>query len=1032
MKKICSAILSLSMLFASVSFSSLKAYAEDLPGNLYQNGDFENGKAEPHVMMESGTVGGLVATDEQAHSGSYSLKVTGRSSQADAWGQRLTVEKGKTYIFTGYVRLASNAKNNKIPVNIYWFEGDGIINKLYTQEEQPWANKNGWTQLIDVFTATESGTIWPELIGWDYSKGLDDYYVDDIYFGELALSEIEITTNKSAVIPLQGETRMKLTATGLNQLGNSYGVTGGSCKWSMDDTEDVYIEGDELVIKSTANAGIVTITVEAAAGDSGISKSFDIQLTKQSILDATNLYVNGNLETGSVEPFTKRSSSVVSLSLEDKDVHGGNYALKITGRESNSSVWGQKISISEGKTYILRGYGKLASDTKNGSVPAEWYWFDGSSLITKHSAPVVFLTKSGWIRTDCVITANKSGDTWPELIAWETGKVMDDYLADDLYFGELMLTKKEIKIPQEIEIPKEGEIAENLSVTLYNQFEDTIGFENVICNWTVNGGVKGVRIEDGKIFVDNKASAQNIELVLRCVSGYSNSVVYEDTFNVELLPHDDQKIYVENVSLEGNVKTGENLTVSYDYRQVNNEADASEITWYMADLYDGEYKVIEGKNGKTLEIISDYEGKYIKAGILPKSETGRTESVIFTNISCAAMAPEARNVAVSGDVYTGSELKGSYEFFDANRDNERNSRFQWLRMKKGESEFSEISGATEISYTITEDDTDAKLKFAVIPVSEKEPYEGLKYESTEVTGPTVPQAKNLKITNKGNVYTASYEYYHPNGIFQGESKLEWYVDGELFGKGSSVVVEKGKTSKNLTFKVTPVAEFAPTDGETVSVSITIPKKSTNGGGSSGGGGGGYVRDVNPVTTNPTVNTIAISDMDSHWAKATALNMVNLGVMTIDYNNCFNPQSIITRAEMVEYICKALGLDKVSYRNEFEDVTSDDNFSGYLQSAVDVGIISKDVKFRPNDNIKRCEFAKIIAVASEINKITEKNEYVVFSDEETIPDWAKGYIKTVVKTRMMIGNSDGTFNPLGNITKAECATVVERIINMKGV
>lgn len=1027
MKKLYSAILSLTMLFATVSFTEVQVLAEEIPGNLYENGDFESGTVEPNVMRENTAVGKLVATDEQAHSGKYSVKVAERSNQAEAWGQRLTVEEGKTYIFAGYARLADDALNSSIPVNIYWFEGSKLITKIYTQSTQPWIGKSNWTFLIDVFTANEDGEIWPEIIGWNYGKGLDEYYVDDIYFGELALEEISMTSAKRVAIPFEGETRISLTASVLNQLGNDYGVSGVKYEWSMDNTDDIYVENNELVVKNTASEGTVTVNVTATIENGSFSDSFDIEIYKQDILDVTNLYVNGDLETGSVTPFTIRSGSNGNLSIEENEVYEGNYSLKIADRKNQADVWGQQLNVKEGKTYIFKGYGKLAQEAQNTSVPTEVYWFAGGNKITKnYTQSQQWLGKDNWTEIITIVTANEDTSVWPELIAWNYEKGVDNYFVDDLYFGELIVNETEIKVPKEINIPKSGENSEELSAKLYNQFGSSLGLENVDFQWIVKDDISGVRTEDNKLVVDNKAVAQNIELFLFCESPYSGEVIYQDIFNVELLPHDDENIYIENVTLLGTVKTGEELTLKYDYRQVNNEADASEIAWYIADSYEGEYKKIEGINGTSLEIISDYEGKFIKAGILPKSETGRTGKEVFSNIACEAMAPEARNIKIEGEMYIGNELKGSYEFFDANLDGQGGSKFQWLRKKPGESEFAEIAGATEISYTLTEEDRDALLKFSVTPVSENEPYEGLSYESTEMSGPTVPIAKNVKITSKGDVYTGSYEYYHPHGFFQGESVLEWYVDGELYGKGSSIVVEKA--NKEIVFKVTPVSEYAPFNGETVTAKTTSRKKSSGGGTSSGGGG--YVRDVNPITPVVTVKTPV--DMDNHWAKDTAVNIVNKGIMELDENNYFYPQAIITRAEMVEYICKALELDAVSYRDEFSDVISGDSFAGFLQSAVDAGIISKDINFRPNDNIKRCEFAKIIAVAAEINGISQKNEYTGFADEEIIPEWSREYIKTVVKTGMMIGNANGTFNPLGNITKAECATVLERIINMKGV
>jgi pullulanase/glycogen debranching enzyme len=82
------------------------------------------------------------------------------------------------------------------------------------------------------------------------------------------------------------------------------------------------------------------------------------------------------------------------------------------------------------------------------------------------------------------------------------------------------------------------------------------------------------------------------------------------------------------------------------------------------------------------------------------------------------VAPEAKNVNISGTVKVDETLTASYTYFDQNDDKEGNSIYQWYRADNSSGLNEEaISGATELSYILTEDDQGKVLRFAVTPVA---------------------------------------------------------------------------------------------------------------------------------------------------------------------------------------------------------------------------------------------------------------------------------------------------------------------------
>ncbi len=108
--------------------------------------------------------------------------------------------------------------------------------------------------------------------------------------------------------------------------------------------------------------------------------------------------------------------------------------------------------------------------------------------------------------------------------------------------------------------------------------------------------------------------------------------------------------------------------------------------------------------------------------------------------------------------------------------------------------------------------------------------------------------------------------------------------------------------------------------------------------------------ISTTTTEPI-------DLSGHWSENYAKNALKNGIMSLDKENKFNPDKYVTRSELITYIFKVQGYKESAYRNEFADVSANDSYAKMLQTMVDKGIISKDVNFRPNDNISRQELAK---------------------------------------------------------------------------
>ena len=196
-----------------------------------------------------------------------------------------------------------------------------------------------------------------------------------------------------------------------------------------------------------------------------------------------------------------------------------------------------------------------------------------------------------------------------------------------------------------------------------------------------------------------------------------------------------------------------------------------------------------------------------------------------------------------------------------------------------------------------------------------------------------------------------------------------------------------------------------------------------------------VRTVTVKTEKNKAKTV-FADMNGSAAHSAAITAVSSGIMngiTVGKNLYFDPNSEITRAEMLAMMMEAAG---ISVQNNFTDVFADsdeipDIYKGYVNTAVKLGIIKGSIEngraiFRPNDAITRAE-AAVIAQA-----ILGESDVAVqtFADSGSIPDWCTEAIETAVNFKLIIPNEKGEVEAAAKMTRADCAIMVSGIISAK--
>jgi hypothetical protein len=122
-------------------------------------------------------------------------------------------------------------------------------------------------------------------------------------------------------------------------------------------------------------------------------------------------------------------------------------------------------------------------------------------------------------------------------------------------------------------------------------------------------------------------------------------------------------------------------------------------------------------------------------------------------------------------------------------------------------------------------------------------------------------------------------------------------------------------------------------------------------------------------------------------------------------------------------------DRIQSMDENLPLYEDANTSwaaGYIALFQRLGFVDgyDDGTFRPEQGITRAEFTALVVRVFDILLITDQEPML-----DTADHWAREYIGTLNKHRVINGYEDGSFRPDQNITNAELIAVLSRIVNL---
>lgn len=274
-----------------------------------------------------------------------------------------------------------------------------------------------------------------------------------------------------------------------------------------------------------------------------------------------------------------------------------------------------------------------------------------------------------------------------------------------------------------------------------------------------------------------------------------------------------------------------------------------------------------------------------------------------------------------------------------------------------------------------------------------------------------PNVADSKDPAHGNTYTVTIQLNSYSGV-DGQVEVKDGANGS-----ASVSPANASKGQKVTVTVKPDEGYVPSrilvtdkDGNTIRAtyegnneySFTMPV------------GGATVTPVfRKQTASPAETGVAeLLNADDHVA-----------FMVGDDKGNFRPNDSITRAEIAQIFYRLLKNQNVAVTKNFDDVASDAWYAAAVNTLASMGILNgtSATAFEPERAITRAEFTAICTRFAKELKGTKS-----FTD---VPEsfWAYSNIAAAAEFGWIVGDGTGKFNPDADITRAEAAAIVNRML-----
>ncbi|WP_379213329.1 DUF5018 domain-containing protein [Paenibacillus sp. GCM10012303] len=180
------------------------------------------------------------------------------------------------------------------------------------------------------------------------------------------------------------------------------------------------------------------------------------------------------------------------------------------------------------------------------------------------------------------------------------------------------------------------------------------------------------------------------------------------------------------------------------------------------------------------------------------------------------------------------------------------------------------------------------------------------------------------------------------------------------------------------------------------------------------------------------------DMTGHWAEQATRDMGARMIVMGTGDNSYDPDREVTRAEFAAILVRGLGLPLERGAAPFLDISQSAWFNDVVATAYTHRLLNgfEDGTFHPEETITREQAMIMLSRAMTLTGLTAKlpgqaAEEVLrpYTDAAAVSGWALDGMAASIQAGVMQGKSSATLAPQDFLTRAEAATIIQRLLQL---
>ncbi|WP_405116117.1 carbohydrate binding domain-containing protein [Paenibacillus sp. FSL K6-1217] len=177
----------------------------------------------------------------------------------------------------------------------------------------------------------------------------------------------------------------------------------------------------------------------------------------------------------------------------------------------------------------------------------------------------------------------------------------------------------------------------------------------------------------------------------------------------------------------------------------------------------------------------------------------------------------------------------------------------------------------------------------------------------------------------------------------------------------------------------------------------------------------------------TTHTAEFADMKQHWASAAVNRLSAAGILQGDEAGQFRPGQAVSRAEMAAIISRVFRYTD-SGLTVFSDVSASSWYGKDVSRVNAAGVIQgyADGRFQPGAAVTRQEAVTMLSRAFTL-EAGSPGALAAQSDAAAVSGYAREAVSAMLDAGYLRGDADGKLNPKGQMTRAELAELLSRMV-----